>query len=180
MSLAPRTLEAVLGHYQHAFANKLHARTLGSTDPLMRVLGVSALEKAAASQYWGRELGMCWEHLVRETFRRQGAAIGPSLRRGADTPCDFTTPTDAVDTKYRLGSGDAGTLGKLAGNARWLQEQGLRPVMLILRDDSLPSALARMRRAGWTVLQADVSFDHVQAQTGFDLRTYLDGLAVLR
>lgn len=166
-------LEDILAHYQHAFQSKLHTDTHGPSDVLMEAFGVTPEMKTAAAQYWGRELGMCWERLVRGLFACNAAGFGPPLANGAGEPCDFTVDGQAVDTKYRLGSGDSGTLRKLADNAEWLRSQGFSPVMLFLREDSLDTAISRMRKAGWRVLQGDASFDFITEHTGQDLRGFL-------
>jgi len=167
------TLECVLGQYQKSFQTKIHDPTLGESDVLMEAFGITATVKAGAPQYWGRELGMCWERLVRGLFASHGTGYGPALTVNDGQPCDLTFDGVAVDTKYRLGSGDSGTLKKLAGNARVLAGLGFEPVMLFLREDSLPSALRKMRKAGWRVLQGPESFAFIEEHTGGDLRSFL-------
>lgn len=167
-------LDDIVSHYQCAFASDRQVHPLGAPDVLMNVFGVTPEMKAAASQYWGRELGMCWERLVRSLILQHGPKAGPALT-GPDggSPCDVTLGNMAIDTKYRLGSGDSGTLKKLAANAKWLAAQGYEPVMLFLRADSLEAARTRMRRAGWKVLEGEDSFEFVRRHTGQDLKSAL-------
>lgn len=172
-TVAVGSLDAILGHYKESFRTKLHEENLGAPDVLMDVFGITPQMKAQASQYWGRELGMCWERLVRQVMRDHAQDVGPALASPSGSPCDFTMGNVAVDTKYRLGSGDSGTLNKLAANSAWLQSKQYQPVMLFLREDSLDSARSKMVRAGWRVLEGQASFDFIQQHTGQDLRAYL-------
>jgi hypothetical protein len=165
----------ILTRYQEAFQAKLHHEQLGGMDMLMAAFGLTPQDKAAASQYWGRELGMCWERLVCSCYAPL-PSYEPGLAHATGQPCDFVYGRMAVDTKYRLGSGDAGTLKKLAENARWLKARKYEPVMLFLRTDSLASATSRMRRAGWQVLEAEESFELVKAHTARDLLAELQAV----
>ena len=166
-------LSGILARHQTAFRTKQHHTYLGVSDALMDAFGITSALKSTAPQYWGRELGMCWERLVRALFLQLTASYGPAIAHGASEPCDFTVEGLAVDTKYRLGSGDSGTLKKLAANAKLLRALGLEPVMLFLREDSLDTAIRQMQKAGWRVLQGDDSFAFITHHTGADLLGYL-------
>ena len=60
------------------------------------------------------------------------------------------------------------------------QEQGLRPVLLILREDNLSSALNACRSGGWNILIGDAAFDYINSASGFDLKSWLQGLVVTK
>ena len=107
-----KALEEIVTKYQASFTAKVYNKENDDHDPLMDVFGVSPSLKRENRQYWGRELGMCWQLLVSELFRLTRDDYGPALRFGADEPCDLTFGQIAVDTKYRIGSGDSGTLKK--------------------------------------------------------------------
>ncbi|CAD5951747.1 hypothetical protein [Planktothrix agardhii] len=84
--------------------------------------------------------------------------------------------TDAIDTKYRIGSGDSGTLKKFRGHAERLKNRGYTPVLLILRTDSLPQAVNTCSVGGWRVLSGQDAFDYLSQTTGFDLQVWLQAL----
>ncbi|WP_094675218.1 hypothetical protein [Hydrocoleum sp. CS-953] len=75
-------------------------------DDLMLVFGLNQEIKARNKQYWGRELGMCWERIVKEICRQTCDNFNEAIRDGNDELCDFVVGLDAIDTKYRIGSGD--------------------------------------------------------------------------
>lgn len=164
----------VLGGYQAAFAGKVYSEENDDHDPLMEVFSITPSTKRENRQYWGRELGMCWQRLV--TTACSAAAperYKPGLRDGDDELCDLHLDTDAIDTKYRIGSGDSGTLKKFKTYGDSLEKRGLRPVMLILRDDNLPAAMTACRKGGWTVFSGEASFDYLHNTVGIDLKAWL-------
>lgn len=57
----------------------------------------------------------------------------------------------AIDTKYRIGSGDSGTLKKFKAYGPTLEEKGFTPVLLIVREDNLGAAITACNAGGWTV-----------------------------
>ena len=138
--------------------------------------GITQSLKRENRQYWGRELGMCWQRLLVELFQLTCTDFQPALRDGTDEPCDCRLGRDAIDTKYRIGSGDSGTLKKLKAYGRYLSENGYRPVLLFLRSDNLDAAVKASRQGGWTLLFGDDSFGYVRDRTGFDLKDWLIGL----
>ena len=105
---------------------------------LMEVFGITPELKRENRQYWGRELGMCWQRLVIEVFKGTRKDYGPAIRIGADEPCDLTVGKLAIDTKYRIGSGDSGTLKKFKSYGPLLKKQGYEPVILMLRECNPP------------------------------------------
>jgi len=162
------SLESILAQYRDSFNAKQFVPAPDSTDVLMAAFGITPELKKSAIQFWSRELGMCWEHLVSDLFSSV-PQFGPAIKTEFGEPCDFTSAERAIDTKYRLGSGDSGTLRKLASNAHWLKSIGYIPTMLILREDSLHGAIAHMSKAGWEVLQGEDAFNFISAQSGRDL-----------
>jgi hypothetical protein len=84
-----------------------------------------------------------------------------------------STGKDAIDTKYRIGSGDSGTLKKFKQYGARLTKSGYRPVLLMLRNDNLPAAITACINGGWTVLTGEESFKYIFKITGFDLKTWL-------
>jgi hypothetical protein len=106
------SLEAVLAQYRDAFAEKIYGDESDQHDLLMDVFSVTPEQKRENRQYWGRELGMCWQRLVTALCKATCAEFEPALRFGQDEPCDLVVGPRAIDTKYRVGSGDSGTLKK--------------------------------------------------------------------
>ena len=166
-------LNEVLGRYSESFTAKTYSDDFNDTDVLMEAFGITQELKSENKQYWGRELGKCWENLLRDLFEITGADFEPPKRFGADEPADFFCGKDAIDTKYRVGSGDSGTLKKFESYGKLLQEKGYRPVFLFLRTDNLPAALSKMDAGGWVKYMDDDTFKYVKEKTGFDLKDWL-------
>jgi hypothetical protein len=57
------------------------------------------------------------------------------------------------------------------------REQGLRPVLLILREDNLPGAIGACKVGGWDVLTGTSTFNHIKTRSGFDLDEWFRSLA---
>ena len=172
-NLISNSLDAILGQYGGSFARKQFGGESSDVDDLMLVFGLTQEIKAQNKQYWGRELGMCWQRLVTELFRQTSNDFGGPVREGADEICDLVVGTDALDTKYRIGSGDSGTLKKFRQYGGRLQELGYRPVFLILREDNLQAAINLCARGGWTVIRGEATFMYIRNATGFDLQSWL-------
>lgn len=167
------SLDEILERYGIAFANKQFGRELSDVDNLMQVFAITPELKAQNPQYWGRQLGMCWQRLVKELFRQTHDDFGESIREDSYEICDFVAGTDAIDTKYRIGSGDSGTLRKFRQYGLRLLELGYRPVLLILREDNLPAAINACVSGGWTVITGQATFMYIQNATGFNLQSWL-------
>ena len=159
--------------YQESFAGKIYAFENDERDLLMDAFGITPELKRENRQYWGRELGMCWQLLVTRLCSMTSQNFQPGLKVGDDEPCDFRLGSDAVDTKYRVGSGDAGTLKKFRAYGKLLTDAGYRPVMLFVRSDNLQAAITACRAGGWTLLMESDSFEYIRINTGFDLRGWL-------
>ena len=142
----------------------------------MEVFQISSDIKKGNMQYWGRELGMCWQRLVYAVFKStRDKDFEHPKRYGSDEPYDLKVGEFVIDTKYRIGSGDAGTLKKFKTYGEMLKAEGLKPVILILREDNLTQAVQACRTGGWTIYIGDDAFDFILKETnGFDLKNYLE------
>lgn len=165
-------LDAILRQYQSSFAAKIYVEENDDHDLLMDVFGLLPVIKRENRQYWGRELGMCWQLLVTNVCATL-PTFKPALKIGSDEPCDFIVDKFAIDTKYRIGSGDSGTLKKFKAYGPLLKDQGLVPVFLILREDNLPAAITACFAGGWKVHVGRKSFDFIKGISGLNLETYL-------
>jgi hypothetical protein len=166
-------LREVLRAYRDSFTVKSYADENDDTDPLMEVFGVTPQRKRENRQYWGRELGMCWQLLVTGVLSRRCAAYSAALKLGGDEPCDCCVDKAAIDTKYRIGSGDSGTLKKFRANGKLLQEHGYQQVLLIVREDNLVPAKAACISGGWTILEGSATFEYIKQLSRFDLLAWL-------
>ncbi len=173
---AEQEIREAIKAYQRSFSDKVYSEENDDHDVLMDVFGLVPAVKRENRQYWGRELGMCWQVVVTALFRATCQDFKPSYREGADELCDLIACNDAIDTKYRIGSGDSGTLKKFKQYGNKLIELKLRPVLLIVRDDNLPAAIGACNVGGWTVLTGTATFSYIQEKTGVDLKAWLAGL----
>lgn len=166
-------LKEVLRAYRDSFSLKSYSAENDDSDPLMDCFGITPDRKRENRQYWGRELGMCWQLLVTNLLSHRCKDYAPAIKIGDDEPCDCCVGGDAVDTKYRIGSGDSGTLKKFRANGRLLIQKNYRPVLLIVREDNLGSAIKACRSGGWTVLQGSATFEYIEDRAAFDLLEWL-------
>lgn len=171
------SLDHILSEYYNSFIEKKHVQELGQTDPLMKVYGISPAIKKENPQYWGRELGMCWQKLVTSAAKQYCPNFQPAFKVGvANEPVDLLIGKDAIDTKYRIGSGDSGTLKKFKHYGKSMRDMGYNPVLLILRTDNLNDAITACRSGGWNIYEGDKAFNYIQEKTGFDLKNYLNSM----
>lgn len=166
-------LKDILRAYRDSFSMKTYSEENDDLDPLMEVFGITPDRKRENRQYWGRELGMCWQLLVTNVLSHHCKEYAPAVKVGDDEPCDCCVGKDAIDTKYRIGSGDSGTLKKFKAYGKLLKELGYRPVLLIVREDNLAAAVKACTTGGWTVLQSQATFDYIEGLSGFDLLAWL-------
>ena len=166
-------LEAILEAYQQSFAAKVFGEESSEEDDLMQVFGLTQGMKAENKQYWGRELGMCWERLVKELCEKNCENFSRGIREGKDELCDLVIGDRAIDTKYRIASGDSGTLKKFKDYGTRLKAKGYEPIMLILREDNLSNAIAACIKGGWTVKIGEQTYQYIQNATGVDLQAWL-------
>jgi hypothetical protein len=116
---------------------------------------------------------MFWQRLVTQLCRQACDEFSGSIREGKDEICDLVVGLDAIDTKYKIGSGDSGTLKKFRDYGRKLRVATLRPVLLILRNDSLPQALSSCLAGGWTIYAGNNAYQYIYELTQFDLHDWL-------
>lgn len=166
-------LEQILNQYSNSFIAKIFGKESLQEDILMQVFGLTQIAKAQNRQYWGRELGMCWQRLVTQICKEKTKSFLGPIREGADEICDLVIGKDAIDTKYRIGSGDSGTLKKFKQYGKRLTKLGYRPVLLILRTDNLSAAITACKVGGWKITQGSESFEYIKNKTGFDLQAWL-------
>ncbi|MDA9818172.1 hypothetical protein N9C35_03940, partial [Flavobacteriaceae bacterium] len=163
----------ILLKYQKAFVGKVYTEENNDHDILMDVFGITPDLKRENRQYWGRELGMCWELLIMEVARLNCADFQPREKTDADSPMDFFIGKDAIDTKYRVGSGDSGTLKKFKKYGKLLKEQGYNPVLLILREDNLPAAITAFNVGGWEIFSGKKCLEYIESKTSFNIEKFL-------
>jgi len=167
------SLSTIIKAYSEGFSLKTYGEESSESDLLMECFGITQELKKENKQYWGRELGMCWQLLVTKVFETNSTTFQPALKIGLDEPADFIVGTEAVDTKYRVGSGDSGTLKKFKTYGGTIRNHGYEPVFLFLRTDNLPAAITACRAGGWTLYTGETSFQFINSRTGFDLKQYL-------
>jgi hypothetical protein len=165
-------LDNVLSRYHSSFVKKVYSDENDDHDLLMDAFGITPELKRENRQYWGRELGKCWESLVTEACKDL-KTFQPALKIGGDEPCDLRVENYAIDTKYRVGSGDSGTLKKFKQYGLLLREHGYKPVFLFLREDNLPAAMTACQRGEWEIYTGHDSFNFIQRISGFDMKDYL-------
>jgi hypothetical protein len=171
-------IKTILRQYSASFTEKTYNEENEDHDVIMDVFGVTPLLKRENRQYWGRELGMCWQLLVCALFRETVSDYGPGYRVGQDELCDLVAGKDAIDTKYRIGSGDSGTLKKFKQYGKTLRDQGYKPILLIVREDNLGAAIQACNVGGWQVLTGQSTFDYIQRKTGADLLEWLKCIGI--
>lgn len=169
-----KTLHEMFELYQCSFSNKNYDEQSHKKDILMDVFKITDEMKCENKQYWGRELGMIWQKLVSMVCQSVKPHLwGEPIKIGKDEPCDLVLGNYAVDTKYRVGSGDSGTLKKFKKYGPLLREKGFVPVMLFLRDDNLPAAITACEHGKWEIYQGEESFEFIKKIVGVDLKTWL-------
>ena len=167
-------LHTILQMYQDSFVAKVYGDENDDIDILMRIFNLTPALKRENRQYWGRELGMCWQLLVTRIFKDTRTDFASALRFEKDEPCDFVFGQYAIDTKYRIGSGDSGTLKKFKTYGSLLKAQGYEPILLVLREDNLPAAIRACEQGNWKVFTGDATFQFILEHSGFDLQNYLN------
>lgn len=166
-------LDIILSKYRTSFEEKNHNKENDDHDILMDAFGISPDLKRENRQYWGRELGMCWQLIVTEPCKMTRDDFAPPKKFGADEPYDLSVGAVAIDTKYRIGSGDSGTLKKFKSYGPLLRKHGYEPRLLIVREDNLPAAITACQRGGWYITTGKDSFNYIKELTGFDMVPYL-------
>lgn len=167
------SLDEVLNKYKESFVNKTHNKENEDHDPLMDAFGITPDLKRENRQYWGRELGMCWQILVTELCNLKRDDFKLPQRFGADEPYDLSVGDLAIDTKYRIGSGDSGTLKKFKQYGPMLEKHNFKPTLLIIRTDNLPAAITACTVGRWNIKTGNDTFNFIHDLTGFDMLRYL-------
>jgi hypothetical protein len=165
-------LYKILKKYKEEFQQKQYIDEYLDSDILMETFGLTQEIKGENKQYWGRQLGMCWQLLVTEVFKDL-EGYKPALKIGDDEPCDLIYKKDAIDTKYRVGSGDSGTLKKFKQYGKKLIELDYIPTLLFVRTDNLPAAITACEAGQWKILTGQASFNYIKNNSGFDLYAWL-------
>ncbi len=169
-----RIVKPIIEHYYSSFSQKTYGQENNDYDFLMKLYNISPDLKRENRQYWGRELGMLWQLLVTAIVKEHcPAEYKPALKFGADEPCDLILGNDAIDTKYRVGSGDSGTLKKFKQYGALLQENGYRPVFLMVREDNLPAAITACINGGWSIYTGNDALQYLKDKTGVDIKKLL-------
>ncbi len=166
-------LNKIFVKYQDSFKGKNFNSENNDFDILMDIFNITPEMKTGNKQYWGRELGMCWQLIITEIAKKNCKDFKPALRIGGDEPTDLFIGNDAIDTKYRIGSGDSGTLKKFKKYGKFLKDEGYRPVLLILRDDNLKAAITACTTGGWDIFIGEDCFSYIKNKTGCDLKSFL-------
>lgn len=171
-----KLIEPILKRYYNSFSSKEYSDENNDYDLLMNIYGITPGLKRENRQYWGRELGMLWQLIVTEICKDCCRDFKFAPKYGSDEPCDLIIGMDAIDTKYRIGSGDAGTLKKFKQYGALLKNEGLNPIYLILREDNLPAAITACYSGGWTVLTGNKAFGYLESKTGVNVKQLLISL----
>lgn len=166
-------LDKILRQYQGSFSEKVYNSENEDHDLLMDAFDISPARKRENRQYWGRELGMCWQLLVTEVCRISCSGFGGAVKFGADEPYDLTVGKYAIDTKYRIGSGDSGTLKKFKSYGPFLKEKGYEPKLVIVREDNLQAAITACQVGEWNITTGKASYNFIREISGFDIEEYL-------
>jgi hypothetical protein len=168
-------LNEIINKYSDSFSIKEYGEENEDYDLLMEIFDITPSLKRENRQFWGRELGMCWQRIVTETFKIAASSDFKSPTKiGKDEPYDLQFKNFAIDTKYRVGSGDAGTLKKFKKYGQLLLKMNLIPTQLILRNDNLPAAVTAIRSGGWDIKFGQDVFDWIKENTsGFELDKWL-------
>ena len=69
MTDGDQPLDEILTWYQRSFVEKVYCDENDDHDLLMDVFSLLPVIKRENRQYWGRELGMCWQLLVTRVFQ---------------------------------------------------------------------------------------------------------------
>ena len=164
----------LIKEYHKSFSEKRFKEIKSKDDILMNVFEITEEIKNQNKQYWGRELGFLWELIVIEVFKNDINYKCKPVWDG-QSPCDFFIKDYAIDPKYRIGSGDSGTLKGWARDGDMLKEKGYKPIMLILREDNLPAAIRRIS-PHWELKIGEEALDFIKEESGFDLKEFLISL----
>lgn len=168
-----QSLDLVLKDHYHSFTKKVVSEESEKADDIMLVFGLNKSIKSENKQYWNKQLSRCWQLLVLESCHRNLAEFQGPLVEQNEQLCDLVIGNDAIETRYRIGSLGVVNIKKLKNNAAKLENMGLRPVLLILRDDNLPQAITACNYNGWTTISGKDAYTYIHKLSGFDLKSWL-------
>jgi len=164
----------LLKQYSDSFSSKIYNEENDDHDIIMDVFNITPELKRENRQYWGRELGMFWQRLVIATFQHACPdKFSPAPKYGKDEPVDLIVGQYAIDTKYRVGSGDSGTLKKFKQYGAMMKKMGYTPVFLMVRNDNLPAAMTAIKQGGWVAYTGDDALLFIESLSGIDLKLIL-------
>jgi len=165
----------LLKQYSDSFSSKVYDEENNDCDPIMNIFNISPELKRENRQYWGRELGKFWERLVVAIFKNTRPDLfKPAQQFGRDEPFDLIVGNYAIDTKYRVGSGDSGTLKKFKQYGKMISDLGYEPVFLMVRDDNLPAAITAIHQGGWTVYTGEETLNFISDISGLNMHQFLE------
>ncbi|WP_340222147.1 hypothetical protein LDK25_04410 [Fusobacterium nucleatum] len=168
-------IKSLLEHYCQEFSDKEYGEENNDEDILMKTFNITPELKRENRQYWGRELGMFWQRFITLIFKNECSDIFKEAPKyGNDEPVDLIVGKYAIDTKYRVGSGDSGTLKKFKNYGKLMKEKGYIPVFLIVREDNLPAAITAIQQGGWRIYTGSSSFEFVKNLSGVDIEQSLE------
>lgn len=170
-----RNVVDILSQYKSNFKSKKFDTIVSDSDILMDFFNITYETKMQNMQYWNRELGIVWELITREFFAFNSPffRLPESGEFGTDRPVDYFIGDLAIDAKYRIGSGDSGTLKKFKSYGEMLKERGYNPVFLILRNDNLQGAITAAKNGGWRIISDKDAFNFIINNSGIDIVQYL-------
>lgn len=166
-----QNIEEIIKTYHNKFLDKRFKDKFSDDDILMNIFNLTEEIKNKNKQYWGRELGYLWELIVIEAFKNNKEYKCKPVWNG-QSPCDFFIDKYAIDPKYRIGSGDSGTLKGWARDGDLLRKKGYEPIMLILREDNLPAAISRIS-PHWNLKIGEEALKFIEDNSGFKLKELL-------
>tara|TARA_B110000971_G_C19823826_1_gene414644 strand:+ start:169 stop:717 length:549 start_codon:yes stop_codon:yes gene_type:complete len=172
-NLINNNLKDIFDKYKDSFSKKKISTINTEDDLIMKAFGKKQADVDINKQYWNREFGKYFEYTVVKVFELTHDEFKPGLRLGADEVCDLIIGDVAIDVKYRVGSGDSGTLKKFKQYGKLLKDKGYKPIMLFLRDDNLKSAVTAINKGGWIIKSDEAMFDYILKESGFDLKSFL-------
>jgi hypothetical protein len=172
-NLINNNLKDIFDKYKDSFSKKKISTINTEDDLIMKAFGKKQADVDINKQYWNREFGKYFEYTVVKVFELTHDEFKPGLRLGADEVCDLIIGDIAIDVKYRVGSGDSGTLKKFKQYGKLLKDKGYKPMMLFLRDDNLKSAVTAINKGGWIIKSDEAMFDYILKESGFDLKSFL-------
>jgi len=170
-------IDSILKTYQTSFTDKIYSEENNDVDILMNIFRLSPELKRENRQYWGRELGFCWQKIIICVCSQYCSNYADGLREDSKALCDLVVGNYAIEIKYRIGSGDAKFQREIKETSNQLKGKGYTPIMLILREDNLPTAMAACEKGGWDVHIGENVFLFIESISKFDLKKSLMGKA---